>query len=347
MYTAAFGGRPSGALLSGIGLHLQGLAWAAPLNIHRGYVNLTVAPLFHIAAWTPLIATLLMAGNNVIARRADPLELCRLIESEECEGGHLHLPTVASMAECNSDHKFDLSSFHSPIRISGWDEMTQPGPALHGWGQTETTGAVLIGAYGSGSPDRPINGRPSSFASVRVANEIETVQPGESGEILVRGPSVAHGYWNRRELSEQKCLGGWWHSGDLGRLETDGSITFLGPLQRMLKTGGENVYPIEVERCICTHDQVEAAAVIGVPHELWNQSVVAIVVAKDLLSEFQVIEHVRSNIATYKSPRQVIFVESLPITNGNIDYDELDAKFGGGNYPGSQSNKDNSKKMVS
>jgi long-chain acyl-CoA synthetase len=164
-------------------------------------------------------------------------------------------------------------------------------------------------------------------------NEVEL---GETGEIVARGPTIMNGYWNRDELNEQRLAGGWHHTNDLGRRELDGSITFVAPKTRLIKSAAENIYPAEVEQAIAKHEAVAECAVIGVPDPQWTQSVKAIVVLKEGASatEDELIEHSRSLIASYKKPRSVEFVEALPKKDGWIvEYDKLDEQFGGGGYP--------------
>ena len=160
--------------------------------------------------------------------------------------------------------------------------------------------------------------------------------PGETGEIVARGPTVMNGYWNRPEENEYRTRGGWHHTNDLGRREVDGSITFIGPATRMIKSAAENIYPAEVEGCIARHPAVAECAVIGVPDERWTQSVKAIVALHpdaDATVD-DIIEHCRQAIASYKKPRTVEFVDKLPRAGFAVDYDALDARFGGGGYPG-------------
>jgi long-chain acyl-CoA synthetase len=129
---------------------------------------------------------------------------------------------------------------------------------------------------------------------------------------------------------------GWHHTNDLGRREADGSISFVGPKTRLIKSAAENIYPAEVEGCLQRHPAVQEAAVIGVPDAKWDQSVKAIVVLKEgeWVSDEDLIEFCRSEIASYKKPRSVEFVDELPRDGWIVDYDVLDESFGGGGYPG-------------
>ena len=160
---------------------------------------------------------------------------------------------------------------------------------------------------------------------------------GEIGEIAVRGETVHLGYWNRPEVNADRFLpGGWWRTTDAGRREADGTISFLGTMTRMIKSAAENIYPPEVEGALASHPAVAKAAIIGVPDAAFTQSVKAVVALNEGASATaeELIEHVRSQIASYKKPKSVEFVVELPTVNGQTDYDALDAQFGGGGYPG-------------
>jgi long-chain acyl-CoA synthetase len=181
------------------------------------------------------------------------------------------------------------------------------------------------------------HGRPSPVVQLRIVDpDGREVAAGETGEIVARGATVMNGYWNRPELNEARRRGGWHHTNDLGRRETDGTFTFVGPKTRMIKSAAENIYPAEVEACIGSHPSVTACAVIGVPDPTWTQSVKAIVVMRDgqTVTADEIITHCRERIASYKKPRTVEFVDELPRAGFAVDYDALDEKFGGGGYPG-------------
>jgi long-chain acyl-CoA synthetase len=165
----------------------------------------------------------------------------------------------------------------------------------------------------------------------------EEVAPGESGEIVLRGPTTMLGYHHRPELNSHVQRGGWHHTRDLGRRELDGSVTFIGPLARLIKSGGENVYPVEVEGTLRKHPAIADVAVIGVPDERWGQRVKAVVVVEGggSVSLEEVQAHCTQLIASYKKPTLVALVDQLPrAANGQLDYDVIDAAHGGGGYPG-------------
>jgi long-chain acyl-CoA synthetase len=184
------------------------------------------------------------------------------------------------------------------------------------------------------------HGRPAPFLRVGILDpDGHEVEQGETGEICVRGPTVMNGYLNRAEVSAERSSGDWHHTNDLGRCESDGSLTFIAPRSRLIKSAAENIYPTEVEACLRTCTGVADAAVIGVPDRTWGQNVVAVIVVKEgeNVTAEEIIEHCRSHIASYKKPKVVEFVESLPRQGWAVDYDALDAQFGGGGYPGTGS----------
>jgi long-chain acyl-CoA synthetase len=343
VYTAAFDGHPNAAMLPHRALVAQGLLMAPWQGIDSDYVFLNSGPLFHIGTFMPNLSTFVTGGTNVFVRRSDGEALCRAISTFRCTGGFVVGPMVdaiAQVVEHDDNDDYDLSSFRGKRGNAVFDarvgrDESPWGRAPGGYGQTEVMGMAtfnLLGPDGIGS-----HGRPSPLVQLRVVdaddNEVAT---GEVGEIVVRGATVMCGYWNRAELNAHRARNGWHHTNDLGRFEPDGTFTFVGPKTRMLKSGAENIYPAEVEGCLRAHPAVADAAVIGVPDDVWVQSVKAIVVLRGdgTASEEELVEWCRARIASYKKPRSVAFVEVLPRTGFAVDYDALDARFGGGGYPG-------------
>ena len=340
MYTAAFGGRPNGALLSHQAILAQNLMMAMLQEITPEYVYLNSGPLFHIATFMTTLATLHMGGTNVFTRRVDAEEICRVLAEERCTGAFVLPPTIDQILEVNADRRYDLSSLRTFPGKRAWNEMVTADsspwarrPA--GYGQTEVMGMLTFNALGP--PGVGTSGRPSPLVRVRIVDpEGHEVPVGETGEIVARGPTITNGYFRRPELNAARFAGGWWHTNDLGRREQDGTISFVGPKTRIVKSAAENIYPAEVEACIGRHPAVKECAIIGVPDPKWTQSVKAIVVLREgeQVGAEDIIDHCRLNIASYKKPRSVEFVDALPRRGWAVDYDALDAAFGGGGYPG-------------
>jgi len=343
LYTAAFTGQPNGAQLSHTAIVTQDLIMAMLQEITSEYRYLNSGPLFHIATFMTTLATFHFGGTNVFTRRVDAEELCRLIDAERCTGAFVIGPTIKQMIEVNKDGKYNLKSLRTFGGKPEWNEMitVDSSPWARkpaGYGQTEVMGMLTFNAVGGEAIGT--SGRPSPAVQVRIVDpDGNEVPPGETGEIVTRGPAVMNGYFNRPGINEQRQAGGWHHTNDLGKREEDGSITFVGPKTRIVKSAAENIYPAEVEACINKHPAVKESAVIGEPDPKWTQSLKAIVVLKDgeTATAQDVIEHCRANIASYKKPKSVEFVDELPRDGWLIDYDALDEKFGGGGYPGGRS----------
>jgi fatty-acyl-CoA synthase len=158
-------------------------------------------------------------------------------------------------------------------------------------------------------------GRAVFHLEVRIVDDnMNDVPSGEVGELVMSGPNLMQGYWNRQEATEEAFAGGWFHSGDLARMDSDGDLYIVERKKDMFISGGENVYPAEVEDAIFTMNEVSEAAVIGVQDEKWGEVGKAIVALKAgrTLSEEQILDHLRARLAKYKIPKSVVFVEMLP-----------------------------------
>jgi acyl-CoA synthetase (AMP-forming)/AMP-acid ligase II len=349
IYTAAMTGRQSGSMLSHRNLIAMGAstAWMGDIDHHTVFLN--AGPMFHIGNYQFWgIPAFVHGGTNVVVRRVVAEELLPLLAQERCTHAYLMPPTIAQLVALNRTAGHDLSQLKASIAAHLW-EGTIPtdtsrytrngGGAGRGYGQTELTGFAVTGSFGGSGTGNA--GRPGPFLSVRILDSDGTeCPPGTAGEICARGELVHLGYWNRPEINEHRFRSGWWHTTDLGRREADGTISFLGTTTRMLKSGAENIFPAEVENCIEAHPAVREAAVIGVPNQRWAQDVKAVVVLREgaTASAEDIVRHCRERIASYKKPKTVEFVDTLPRTAAfGKDYAALDERFGGGGYPGTDS----------
>jgi long-chain acyl-CoA synthetase len=340
LYTAAFDGRPNAALLSHSALVAHSMALLHVRQMEDGFTFLACGPLFHVGTMMFTLATFQLGGKLVFTPAYEPVEVCRLIEAERCTQAFLFGPMIDGLVEANKDRSYDLSSLRFVSHSPEWDEMITVDDSpwcaskMGGYGQTEVGGMLTFLGLGMGGAG--FAGRSSPLVHVRLLDaDGEEVPAGEVGEICARGQSVFSGYWNRPELNAARSAGGWHHTGDLGRREPDGTLTFIGPRLRMIKSANENIYPAEVERALKTHPAVADAAVIGVPDDRFGQSPKAIVVLAEgaEATAEQLVEHVRGEIASYKKPREVEFTDAIPKKGYTPDYDALDERYGGGAYP--------------
>jgi len=199
-----------------------------------------------------------------------------------------------------------------------------------GYGQSETTGFVSFSPYFEKEGSAGVANLESE---IRIVDENGTPRrPGETGEIAVRGPLVFSGYWNRDGDNRHTFRGGWHHTGDMGRIDADGYLWYVGrsPEKELIKPGGENVYPAEVEKAILEHPGIAQAAVIGVPDPEWGEAIKAVcVLSAGSMEAAELIEFVAGRIARYKKPKHVAFVADLPKKgDGSVDREKVKALYG-------------------
>lgn len=341
LYTAAFSGRPAAAILTRQALVLQANQYAALRGWNHLTTYLSATPLFHVATLLDCLATFVVGGHNLFVRHADPEAMCAIIAAERVSDTFILPPTMEKILELGPAGQFDLRSLRSQPYKPEWNALVTIDDSLwgkrpYGYGQTETMGYATFSCLGD--PGKGAMGRPSPLVAMVMLDEGGRALPdGEVGEIGVRGWTVSPGYWHRPEIDALRITAdGWRRTNDLGRRESDGTISFIGPKGRLIKSAAENIYPAEVERCIAQIDGVAEVAVIGTPDPVWMQSVRAIIVPHPgaLLDEAAVIDHCRRSIASYKKPRSVVFADGLPRIGSAIDYAALDHLYDGGGYPG-------------
>ena len=341
IYTAAIVDRPSGSMLSHRNLLAMATVTAPITQADHNSVFVNSGPLFHIGNFQfDSLPVFLMGGTNVYVRRVEAKDLLELIARERVTSAFLMPPTIMEILELNKVAQLDISSLHAGPFAPIWGDALPADPALWGsqpggFGQTEVTGLCVLNALGGKGLGN--SGRPSPLAEVQIVDPSGNRVPnGTSGEIVVRGETVHCGYWNRPAVNAARLQDGWWRTTDMGRIESDGTLHFLGTMTRMIKSAAENIYPPEVEACLTSHAAVREAAIIGVPDPRFVQSVKAVVVLEPghTATEAEIIDHCRAHIASYKKPKSVAFVEAIPKVAGKTDYDALDAAFGGGGYPG-------------
>jgi acyl-CoA synthetase (AMP-forming)/AMP-acid ligase II len=327
IYTAAFEGRPHGAQLHHVGLLETGVVRAFLAGVSEDTVYLNATNAYHVGNWDyGMLPTFLFGGTNVFLRRWNPRAALTIIDREGVTMAFLPGPTHQAVLDARAGTGLDISTLQAPADLAA---------RVSGYGQTELHGVQVFRGLARGATGP--QGRPSPFAQVRIlADSGEEIAPGEVGEICVRGNVVMSGYVGHQPSTLRRHRSRWHRTNDLGRREPDGSITFVGVKERMLKSGSENIYPAEVEACIRELDGVAECVVIGYVDPAWDQSVLAIVIPEPgmTLAQEAVIEHCRSRMASYKKPRRVLFVDELPRVNGRYDFDQIHLRYEGGGYPG-------------
>lgn len=336
IHTAAVAGRPRGALLSHANLLCASLHLNYCFNLSAADVHLNLLPLFHVAGLFMAVNAFHAGALNVNMSKFDADEAVALIQERKVSVLFDFTPILGSILDAREKSGTDISSLRavmgldSPETIERYQKTTG-GCFYNMYGQTETSCLSSVGRY----DDRPGSaGRPIQLGLVElVDNNDQTVPVGQVGEITLKGPMVFKGYWNLPADNAHTFRNGRHHTGDLGKFDQDGYLWYTGrkPEKELIKPGGENVYPAEVENVILEHPAVESTVVFGVPDSRWKEGIKAVCVIKPghSLTEMELIEFVGNRIARYKKPQYVQLVELLPQKNGVIDRKAVKTRYGG------------------
>jgi O-succinylbenzoate-CoA ligase len=323
MYTSGTTGLPKGAV------HTHSTAlWAlvtiaatADLRFKDRY--LLALPLFHVGALTPLTGNIYKGATSIVMRAFDPVKAWSLIREHEISTG-LAVPAMlnfmlqahqaAGEASIPQELRWIMSGA-APVPVTLIEAYADLGIEIHQvYGLTETCGpACLI------SPDEALakagsTGKAFFHTEVRVVNESgEDVTPGEAGEVLIRGAHIMKEYWNRPEATAETLKDGWLWSGDVATIDKEGFVYIQDRTKDMIISGGENVYPAEIENVLLAHPGIGEVAVIGQPSEKWGESPLAVVVKADPgLDAQSVLDFCQGKLARFKQPRAVEFIDEIP-----------------------------------
>ncbi|MEJ2863132.1 acyl-CoA synthetase [Actinomycetospora flava] len=320
MYTSGTTGVPKGAVLTHDNMlwNAINMVTAGP-GIGGSEVTIAAAPLFHIGALGLSALPLLYAGGTVVVVPAfDPAAFAELMATEGVTTQFLVPAMWAALTRLPSlplqpALRWAISG-GAPCPVTVIEHFTGLGWTFtEGFGMTELSPAALFLDAADVLTHAGSVGRPFLHVDARLVSESgEEVGVGEVGELVLRGPTVFAGYWNRPEASAEVLREGWFHSGDLGVRDAEGFVTLVDRKKDMIITGGENVYPIEVEQVLHRHPAIADVAVVGVGDAQWGETVLAVVVASGALDPDEVIAYARERIAHFKAPRRVEVVEELP-----------------------------------
>jgi long-chain acyl-CoA synthetase len=330
MYTGGTTGLPKGVLLSQRAemLNLYHVAVAIGLGEDRVYLHQT--PMFHAASMAAVLGVPALGGESVFLPLFDPAKVIELVEQFQVNQTVM-VPTMIAMTLGHPDFKPErlqsleyLTYGASPMPGALLDRLMELFPKLNitqGYGMTECSSVLTFLTdedHRKGGDLLRSAGRAMIGVSLSIQDdEGNILPPGESGEVCARAGNFMDSYWNRPKETEEAFHGGWYHTGDMGKLDQQGYLYLIDRVKDMIVTGGENVYSVEVENAIASHAAVAQVAVIGIPHDKWGEQVHAIVVLKEgaPASEADIIEHARASIAGYKVPKSVEFrTEPIPLS---------------------------------
>ena len=337
LYTSGTTGRPKGAELTHSYYYWNSVNLMCTLGLDIGNTSMIALPLFHIGALAGPPWVVHSGGRVVLLRTLDPQRFLELIEEEKVSGFG-SVPQLLDFLKLVPDfEKYDWSSirtilvYAAPVPVTLIKEYEAAGIEVRQlYGLTEcNTGTVLdsenaIAKTGS-------CGRPFFHTEVRVVDDNgKDLAPGEKGEVLLRAPNMMKGYLNRPEETAAAIIDGWLHTGDIGKLDEDGFLYILDRKKDMIISGGENIYPAEIEDALLNNPKVMDVGVIGYPHEKWGEAVKAIIVVKEgeNLTQAELIEWCQGKIGKFKIPKAVVITDAIPRTpTGKILKTELRKQF--------------------
>ncbi len=323
LYTSGTTGRPKGAMLPHRQILWNAINTVISWELTAGDVSPILTPMFHAGGLFVFLTPLFYAGGRVVvARTFDPADSLRLIQKEGCTV-ILGVPTLFQMwLEAPEIRTADFGR----VRwfISGGAPC--PLPLLEHW--RRETGTVLRQGYGlteagtncftmtdeeavakAGSVGKPI-----FHSAMRLVDAGGSdVPPGETGELLIQGPHIMTGYWSNAQATAEALRDGWLHTGDMARQDADGFYTIAGRYKDMIISGGENIYAAEVEAVFHEHPGVRDCALIGRPDEKWGEvGLMVVVPADDTVTAEALLAHCAGQLARYKVPKSVVFIDTLP-----------------------------------
>jgi fatty-acyl-CoA synthase len=326
MYTSGTTGRPKGAQITYQMCVFNAIQCAMTVGLTAETKNLVFLPTFHTGGLNVYAnPTFHTGGCNVVMRSFDPALFLELLTDRKLHLTHLlGVPTNFLMlaqepgfADADLSHIVCIGIGGAAAPLALLEDYGRKGiPLQQGWGMTETGPLGLMLSPEMALAKVGSSGLPPLYVRLKICDpDGSPVKPGETGELMIKGPTVTPGYWNRPEANAASFTeDGWFHTGDAARQDEDGYYYIVDRWKDMFISGGENVYPAEVENVIYQLDGVLENAVIGIAHEKWGEVGRAFVVLKSgaNLDEAAVIEHCGSQLARYKVPKEVRFLDDLP-----------------------------------
>jgi fatty-acyl-CoA synthase len=341
LYTSGTTGRPKGAILPHRQILWNAINTVISWGLSETDVSPILTPMFHSGGLFVFLVPLFYAGGRIVlARSFDPEASLQLIMDEKCTV-ILGVPTFfqiwmnsARFAEADFSHVHFFISGAAPCPpslIQAWSQ-TKGVTMRQGYGLTE----VGVNCFSMTDEDalRKIGsvGKPIFHSEMRLADaQGDDVPVGETGELLIRGPHVSTGYWNNPAATADSLRGGWFHTGDMARMDEEGYYYIAGRFKDMIISGGENIYAAEVEAVFREHDCVQDAALIGQPDEKWGEIGLMIVACKPdrTVRAEELLQFCQGRLAKYKIPKRIEFVEALPYSPyGKVMKAELRQRWG-------------------
>ena len=324
IYTSGTTGRPRGVVLTHANNFFNTLNYTSAYQMKESDVELALTPMFHSSTLGRVVTYVFNGVTFVTSRRFDPEKALGLVSTHHVTSITQSPTMYAALLNLNNGDTYSCGSVRrivsgaAPLFPAIRSRLAKrfPHAGIYDlYGLTEASPGVSIL-----KPDDPPEkitsvGRPMKHVTVKIVDhEGNEVSPGENGEVVCRGPNLMKGYYNDLPATQEVLRDGWLYTGDMGKMDQDGYLYLTGRKKELIVRGGENIYPAEVESVLHQHPGIKEAAVIGVPDEYWGETVKAWVVSKPgaTLSEKEIIAFCTSQLAHYKRPQSVVFIDSLP-----------------------------------
>jgi len=324
IYTSGTTGKPKGVILTHKNHFWNTINYTIAYSMDENDVELALTPMFHSSTLGRIFTYVFTGSTFITSNRFDPEQAMEFITQYKVTS-ITQTPTMyAALLNLRGTEHYHTGSVKrivsggAPIFPEMKSELVQLFPhagIFDLYGLTEASPGVTI--LGPHDPTEKITsvGKPMMSVKIKIVNEDgEVLSSEECGEIICRGPNLMKGYYNNPEATQEVLKEGWLYTGDVGKIDQDGYLYLTGRKKELIISGGENIYPAEVEAVLQQHPLILEAAVIGVPDEYWGESVKAVVVPKpgETLTEQEVIEYCKSQLAHYKKPKSVDFIDALP-----------------------------------
>jgi long-chain acyl-CoA synthetase len=346
-YTGGTTGLPKGVMTTHRNLISSCFNSAVGIRIAPGMVYLNTPPLFHAGDAMAMFAFAFMGATNVTLRTFSPEAVLKTIEKYQVTHGLLVPAMLLAILQYSQVSDFNLKSMEcviygtAPMPIEPLKKAIKLFQCnfLQVYGATETFVPMSMllpeDHVLEGTPEQirrmSSAGREVIGMEAKIVDDDDRELPfGEVGEVIVRGDNVMKGYWKLPELTKETLRNGWYHTGDLGKMDEGCYIYIVDRKKDMIISGGENIYPKEIEDVLYQHPEVAEVAVIGIPDEYWGEAIKALVIKKanSSLTEMDLIEHCKEHLPGYKKPRSIEFVETLPrSTAGKVLKHEIRAQY--------------------